>query len=60
MRLVWIYFASKTRAKMPAANGAEAKEKRGREILLADNIFSNKTNLMFLYDRQYMNHEDQL
>lgn len=45
---------------MPAANGAEAKEKRGREILLAKNIFSNKTNLMFLYDRQYMNHEDQL
>ncbi len=49
------YFASKTSAKIPAANGADAKEKIGfnRKIL------REVTNQMFQYDHRCMNREDQ-
>jgi hypothetical protein len=48
--------ASKTRANIPAANGADAKKRN----LKKKRIFNKSTNQKFLYDHQYMNYEDQL
>ena len=54
-----IYFASNTRAKIPAANGAEAKTKTDvTKIIISKKKKSKRANQMFLYDHRCTNHED--